>query len=306
MKLSIAIIKYRDFKLGLGARFGTEDRQLRFFLKTIGDVRLDDITEAEVQKHLLGKRMVPSTYHLKHTILSGLFKFALPRGYCSRSPMPNALPKERSNFSPYIYSLDDMRKLLAATETIKPKDIIEPDTFRVLILLLYGATLRISEALSLDINDVNLEQGLLTIEESKFYKKRIVPVAAKLKETLAAYWRSKHKKGAVGKFFVSRKKEGLKAGSVENKYRKLRKIAGVLRTDGPQPRLHDLRHTGAVHRILAWYKDGKDVQRLLPPLSIYMGHKSLRETQVYLTVIPEIMGSASERFCRYAFAEASR
>jgi integrase/recombinase XerD len=305
MKLSIAIGQYRDFKLALGAKFETEDRQLRFFLKGIGDVCLNDITEAEVQKYLLGQRLVTSTYLLKNTILNGLFKFAIARGYCNRSPLPRSLPKESSNFSPYIYSVDDLRRLLATNEKITRKELIEPDTFRVLILLLYGATLRISEALFLDINDIDLDQGLLTIRESKFYKTRIVPMGTELRAALVTYWRSRHKKGAVGKFLLGRRKEELKRGTVEQKYRRLRKIAGVLRKDGPQPRLHDLRHTGAVHRIIAWYKSGKDVQKLLPPLSVFMGHKSLRETQVYLTVTPEIMGSASERFSQYAFAAVS-
>jgi integrase len=304
MKLSIAINQYRDFKLALGAKFETEDRRLRCFLKCVGDVDLDDVREAEVQKFLLGQGPRTITYNYKHTILCGLFKFALARGYCRSSPLPHALPRARSIFAPYIYSKAEIKRLLVATETIKPTEYIEPDTFRVLIVLLYGATLRISEALSLNINDIDLKQGLLIIEESKFFKKRIVPVGAELREALASYRRSKHKNGGGGNFFLTRQKKELKRTYVEGKYRQLRKIAGVQRVDGHQPRLHDLRHTGAVHRIIAWYKAGKDVQQLLPSLSVYMGHRSLRETQVYLTVTPEIMESASERFSQYAFAGA--
>jgi integrase/recombinase XerD len=305
MKLSIAIDQYRNLKLALGAKFTTDDHRLRHFLKVIGDVNLDDITEGDVQRFLLGQGPRTITYSYKHTTLNGLFKFALARGYLSQTPLPQPLPIERSKFSPYIYSTEDLRRIIAATKKITPKEYIEPDTFHVLILLLYSATLRISEAVSLEINDVDLEQGLLTIRESKFYKTRIVPVGTELRAVLATYWRSRHKKGAVGKFFLTRLREEVTREAVEKRYRKLREIAGILRSEGHQPRLHDLRHTGAVHRILAWYKDGKDVQQLLPPLSVYMGHKSLRETQVYLTVIPEILESASERFCRYAFEAVS-
>jgi integrase/recombinase XerD len=73
-----------------------------------------------------------------------------------------------------------------------------------------------------------------------------------------------------------------------------------------QPRLHDLRHTSAVHRLTTWYREGKDVQKLLPQLSVYMGHTYLAATQVYLTMTPELLHEASMRFERYATPEDSK
>ena len=66
------------------------------------------------------------------------------------------------------------------------------------------------------------------------------------------------------------------------------------------PRLHDLRHTAAVHRVVAWYRTGQDVQRLLPQLATYLGHLNIRSTQRYLQMTPELLQSASQRFAQYA------
>jgi integrase/recombinase XerD len=207
MKLSTAIKQYADFKLALGGKFETTHNQLRRFMKAVGDVQLDELTEEEVQKFLRGQGPMTNNYHCKHTAINGLFKFALARDYCRRSPLPQVVPKRQSNFSPYIYSSDDLQKLLAATGQSSARELIEPDTFRVLILLLYGAMLRISEALSLDLNSVDLDEGLLTVHDSKFHKTRIVPIGSELKVALKKYSQSRHKKLSTGKFFVTREKK---------------------------------------------------------------------------------------------------
>jgi integrase len=84
-------------------------------------------------------------------------------------------------------------------------------------------------------------------------------------------------------------------------FRRLRTAAGIRRAGGPhaQPRLHDIRHTSATHRLIACYHHGKDVQRLLPYLSTYLGHASVESTQRYLTLTPELLQQASKRFHRY-------
>ena len=94
-------------------------------------------------------------------------------------------------------------------------------------------------------------------------------------------------------------------GTLEDAFQRLREHAGVRRSDGAryQPRLHDLRHTFAVHRLTEWYRQGADVQRLLHHLSVYLGHAHLAATQVYLTMTPELLQQAGTRFERYARGE---
>jgi site-specific recombinase XerD len=106
-------------------------------------------------------------------------------------------------------------------------------------------------------------------------------------------------------FFVSRMGELLTIQTAENTFRRICLSAGVVRHDGAryQPRLHDLRHAAAVHRLVSWYRMGADVQKLLPQLATYLGHVHIAATQRYLTLTPELLKEASRRFERYAMEE---
>ena len=97
----------------------------------------------------------------------------------------------------------------------------------------------------------------------------------------------------------------MKSDTLRHNYRIVCGQAGISRPAGTryQPRLHDLRHAFAVHRLTSWYRQGADVQRLLPMLSVYLGHVHLRHTQVYLSMTPELLGEAGRRFERYAAKE---
>ena len=111
--------------------------------------------------------------------------------------------------------------------------------------------------------------------------------------------------GAANTFVVNKRGEAVQRWNLDNPFRRLREHAGVRRSDGGrfQPRLHDLRHAFALHRLTEWYRQGADVQRLVYHLSVYLGHVGLRDTQVYLTMIPELLQQAGTRFERYAGQE---
>src|SRR5277367_5860516 len=108
-------------------------------------------------------------------------------------------------------------------------------------------------------------------------------------------------------FFVGRNSKRIPIHMFERAFQQIRHHAGLQREGGSrrQPRLHDLRHTSAVHRLIAWYREDKDVQKLLPRLSVYMGHAQLAATQAYLTMTPDLLQEASLRFERYAIQEGS-
>jgi hypothetical protein len=108
-------------------------------------------------------------------------------------------------------------------------------------------------------------------------------------------------------FFTTRSGSLLHQLAVRKSFRRLCGLAGVHRYDGAryQPRIHDLRHSFVCHRLVAWYREGADVQRLLPQLSTYLGHLELSSTQRYLTMTPELLFEASRRFERYALDGAS-
>ena len=210
------------------------------------------------------------------------------------------------HFVPHIYSQDELQRLLDATACCEnPRSKLQPYTCRMLILLLYAAGLRISEALSLRLTNVDLTAGVLTIRESKFYKTRLVPMSPALTGALGEYVAQRAKEHPTqldGALFLTRAGTPVARHTAENVFSRLRVRAGVLRHDGGryQPRLHDLRHAFAVHRLVSWYRQGADVQRLLPQLATYLGHVHIAATQRYLTLTPELLHEASQRFERYA------
>jgi site-specific recombinase XerD len=182
---------------------------------------------------------------------------------------------------------------------------MEPYTARVLLLMLYGTGLRISEALRLQHQDVELIEAVLTIRDTKFFKSRLVPVGPELAAVLRTYFRRKLGSTACAPefpFLATYDGRPVTRQTAELTFKRVREEAAVSRNDGAtfQPRLHDFRHTFAVTRLIRWYREGKNVQRLLPHLSTYLGHVRIQETTRYLTMTAELLEEASSRFEQYA------
>jgi integrase/recombinase XerD len=306
MRLAEVVGEYVTHKQAMGMRFCTEARTLKSFCRAMGDLAMREVQTDRVEAFLAGKGPVTRFWHRKHQVLRGFYRFALARGYASVSPLPTIVPKAPRAFVPHIYSHDDLRRLLEATAAEDTaRGLVEAATWRTLILLLYGAGLRISEALALTRADVDLSTGMLCIHASKFYKTRLVPLGPDLTRALTAYATRRARpqpSGPQDPFFVTRSGKPLTRRAAEYTFSRLRRRAGVQRRDGSryQPRLHDLRHAFSVHRLVAWYRQGADVQRLLPQLATYLGHVHLAATQRYLTLTPELLQQASQRFERYA------
>ena len=163
--------------------------------------------------------------------------------------------------------------------------------------------------MALTLQDVDLRAAVITIHNTKFHKTRLVPIGLKLNQAMTQYSAQRkeagHSQNADAPFFVLRRGAPLSVQIVEQAFTRLRRYAGVGRADGAryQPRLHDMRHGFAVHRLTSWYQQGLDVQKLLPYLSTYLGHVSIAATQVYLTMTPELLQAASVRFEQYALPE---
>jgi site-specific recombinase XerD len=206
---------------------------------------------------------------------------------------------------PFIYSRAELQRVLQAAEKERPGCKLEVHTVRTLLLLLYGAGLRISEALRLTLADVDLEQSLLTIRETKFYKTRLVPLGPDLTQALTVYLATRrtlaHPSPPEAFLLTTRHSLPVTVQLAEDTFKRLCRKAGVRRKDESRfvPRLHDLRHAFAVHRLTACYREGGDVQRLLPQLSTYLGHVDIDSTQRYLTLTPELLSQASNRFEQY-------
>ncbi|WP_308165166.1 tyrosine-type recombinase/integrase [Acidithiobacillus ferrooxidans] len=207
---------------------------------------------------------------------------------------------------PYIYSHAKLKRLIDVLPTLcAGRSRIDDYVFKALLLLMYGAGLTIREALSLHIHDVNLQQTILYVRETKFYKTRIVPLGKDLTQILNEYIAKRNNRYSTATdapFFCFRDGTPLSRSAAHGLFRRVRAKADVLKEGGPrhQPRLHDLRHSAAVHRLIAWYRCGADLRDLLPNLATYLGHVDLSATQRYLTMTPELLHEASLRFAHYA------
>jgi len=138
-----------------------------------------------------------------------------------------------------------------------------------------------------------------------------VPLGSQLTTVLIPYAVSRQRlpvpAGKDSSFFSTCMGTSLTRQRIEKNFQRLRILAKIQRNDGAryQPRIHDLRHTFAVHRLENWYRDGADVQRLLPCLSTYLGHVSVAASQRYLSMTPELLREANRRFETYATPEVS-
>jgi integrase/recombinase XerD len=310
MKLHRHVADYIAFKRALGGRFQTEARILKAFSRAMGDVDITEVEPTSVQAFIAGKGAVTSFWHQKFGVLTRFYRFLMIRTYVDSTPLPKTVPKCPEPMKPYIYTTEDLHKLLAATDNLQsPWSPLRGYAFHTLILTLYSTGLRIGEALSLTLADVNLTESLIMVRTSKFFKTRLVPIGPRLCDTLVAYVQRRRKlpcpQGEDSSFFSTRSGKPLTYDQARKVFPILRNLAGIHREKEAryQPRVHDIRHTMAVHRLLSWYREGADVQRLLPQLSTYLGHRDIAATQRYLTIIPEIRDQASRRFEHYAMQE---
>lgn len=307
MNINDLVTHFVVFRRALGERCDTE-QLLRSFCRAVGPRKgVVRIRVKDVAAFLAGTGPVTRSWHAKYSALKMLFQFAVSRGDLDKAPLPTEIPKLPPTIVPYIYSRAEIRSLLDAIPSYRRFPChMEPATLRAMLLVLYGAGLRRGEALRLSNADVDLANSLLTIRNTKFFKSRLVPISSDLTKVLSDYarWRSAAHPSAraTGTFFLNQRGEAVHRCTLHNAFKRLRDYAGVRRSDGGrfQPRLHDLRHAFAVHRLTEWYRQGADVQRLVYHLSVYLGHAHLADTQVYLTMTPELLQQAGKRFERYA------
>jgi site-specific recombinase XerD len=211
------------------------------------EIDLRNVRAKQVQAFLTGNGPITRYWRRKYDTLRGLYRYATSRGLVADTPLPISVPKLPERFVPYIYTRDELRRLLDSTACFpKYPRKLQADTLRAVLLLLYGAGLRVSEAVALTLEDVDLSTAVITIRDTKFNKTRLVPLGPELNRVMAQYAASRNKAGHVqtgsAPFFVLRRGRPVPVQLVEQRFRCLREHAGVSRADGAryQPRLHDL------------------------------------------------------------------
>jgi integrase len=198
-----------------------------------------------------------------------------------------------------VYSDAEINALLAAALALPPLKGLRRWTYHYLFGLIAVTGLRLSEAIGFHRTDVDLDQGVLTVRQSKFGKSRLVTLHPTTCTALRSY---AHRRDAhlappcAPHFFVAERGGRLRPQYVYRVFLRLSRETG-LRSAGEHtgPRIHDLRHRFAISTLLGWYQDGLDVEQRLPLLSTYLGHSCVRDTYWYLSACPQLMEEAAQR-----------
>jgi integrase len=261
--------------------------------RQVGDIQMERIRVNDVAAFLNGPLTSPVSWYKKYCSLRGFFHYWKARHAILALPLPPARRSPVQTFVPYVYSRTEIRRLLRAAGIVQRQFncVIEPRTFRTLLLFLYGTGAMIGEAVGLRQSDVDLRRRRINIASNHINGSRVIPIGSDLFDILAGYHRTHHKKTAVcdPPFFVTRDGAQIKTDTANQTFHRVRKEAGIARHDGSryQPRMYDLRHTFAVHRLTAWFKHGADMNRMIPALSAYMGQHELGAAERYLRMTPE-------------------
>ena len=303
--------EFIQYKRSTGFKYADEPKCLSRFCRFSEE---QGVTEIKISRSLAEKWTAPrageSEKSRSHRITC-IRQFAIylnNLGYDAYI-VPEVKGLNHSSFVPYIFTHEQIAAVIKAADETEPKEAARnmhlalPVIFRIL----YGCGLRVSEVVGLRCRDVNLKDGILTIREAKTDRDRYIPLSDSVKEACISYadkiWWEKDSDF----FFPAPDKTMLSPRTVCQRYRRYLEAAGISHGGkGQGPRLHDVRHTFAVHVLQKWIREEADLTAMLPILSTYMGHKTIRSTARYLRltaeVYPDLMREV-ERSCAYVIPE---
>ena len=214
-------------------------------------------------------------------------------------PPAGLLPFRAQRARPYLYTEQEIQRLLAAAKSLSPASGLRPWTYHCLFGLLAVSGLRISEAIKLERQDVDFYQGVLTIRQTKFNKNRLIPLHTSTRDVLSEY--AEHRDRLVPNpssscFLLNDCGRCLERSAVRRTFYDLSRQIGLRGpADHTGPRIHDFRHRFALNTLIQWYRAGEDIERRLPVLSTFLGHAHVADTYWYLSIHPELMGLATKR-----------
>lgn len=252
--------------------------------------------------HTLNQK--PSTISREACAINGFMDFVIRKGFHAYKIPHKTLPKVYRNFKAYIFSDEEIERMLEAANNIPytNQNPIRQYQMPVMYLILFNCGLRTSELLNLHVKDVNLEENILIVWETKFHKNRLVPFSDVVAEALTDYFAKVPPDSEDALLFRNHKACGkYTASGLNNHFRMLLRMAQIpYGGPGKGPRPHDIRHTFAVHCLNNWVLTGEDISIALPVLSRYMGHGGIKGTQKYLQLTaqmyPDMVSKLEERF----------
>jgi integrase/recombinase XerD len=292
-----AVADYLMIRRALGFKLVEHERLLNDFAAFLEQAGASTITTELAVAWATRSRGTESWRAARLSVVRGFASYLRTIDPATEIPPTGILIARKQHAIPYLYSDQEIGRLLAAAAALTPP--MRAVTYYTLIGLLAVAGMRISEALGLDRDDVDLDAGVLTIRLGKFGKSRQLPLHASTVRALARYDRQRDElcpNPHAPAFFISIHGNRFDKSVVERVFRLLRRRTGLEGPRGsPKPRLHDFRHSFAVRTLLDWHRAGVDVQARMLWLSTYLGHVEPSDTYWYLTAAPELLALAAER-----------
>lgn len=299
-----ALTEYLATRRALGAQLRWPESSLRRFVDFVEVEGGEFITTEVALRWAVQSTGVQQATHARRLeIVRGFAVWLQATDTRTQIPPARVLPAGQRRPAPYIYSDREIADLMAATGRLRSASGLRRATFRMLLGLLAATGLRPGEALALDVTDVDLVGGILAVRDSKLGKSRFVPLDESVRAALAAYAEMRDALQPVRDtpaFLVTGRGSRLLPCAARRTFAALGQAVGLrpqlhARRIGRGPRLQDLRHTFATRRLIEWYREGLDVDRLMPRLATYLGHVRVAETYWYIQAVPELLRLATER-----------
>lgn len=303
--LAVPIRRFIRLRQLSGTDYHTQARLLLYFdrflvARKLAEPRLSRQLVEDYEKTM--SRLAPRGRANRICVVRQLCEYLSRSDPLAYVPEPLRTPSSQATFVPYIYSEDEVRALLAAAANLPPPGTLRGPTYQTLLGLLYSTGIRIGEAMSLNLADFHRDNALLYIDQGKFRKARWVPLSPSTVAALSWYVDRRQQTRPDtpnAPLLLNQRGRRLQHCTVNHCWHGLLKQCGIARQARNSPRLHDLRHSFAVHRLLAWYRDGKDINARLPWLATYLGHVNIHSTQVYLQPTVELLEQVNGRFHRH-------
>lgn len=299
--LRASVSEYLELRRSLGFRLKEDEKLLLDFVDFMEQRHATHITAKLAVQWAQQPASTDANYHAgRLRAVRSFARYRILGDPRTEIPATDLLPRHRSAFRPHIFSEEEVARLLAAC--LKRRRGAKPISrwSRYTIFGLLSVTgMRVSEVLNLDLADVDLDCGVLTIRNTKFGKSRLVPVHPTTCDVLRVYRerRNEFLAGRVAEpFFISPLGCRITHAALDRSFLRLARKLGIRGASGTTgPRLHDLRHTMAVEVLRRCYRAGADPERRLPALSTYLGHTRLSYTYWYLHQNPSLMTEAMAR-----------
>jgi integrase len=295
-----AVRDYLVLRRGLGFKLKKHERFLHEFVTFLAQKKASHITtEFALQWSTKHRHQQPAEWAARLSVVRGFARYWSGIDCRTEIPADGLLPYRPARAKPYIYSEQQIQRLLEAAHQMPASNSLKPRMFYCLFGLLAVTGMRISEVLNLQSADIDWSEGVLTIRSTKFGKSRLIPLHQSTQRVLLDYVRRRDRHFAnrpVAHLFVSRSGRRLDSADVRRTFYMLSRQIGLRdAVTSRGPRLHDFRHRFAVQTLVRWYRQNQDPKRLLPILSTYLGHGHVTDTYWYLTNTPELLAAAGQR-----------